>query len=89
MLGKLFAAFVGRRAARHIGGLSGTTGALLGLGLTQAPRSIRRLGTVAALVGAGYAFARSRKTAPGRNTERNAAPEPQAPMGGPEAKPAH
>lgn len=57
MLGKLIGAIVGERAARHVSGVSGTGGAVLG---AVAPTVIRRLGPaglIAALAG-GYLLKR-------------------------------
>jgi hypothetical protein len=61
MIGKLIGAVAGKRMARHVSGVGGTTGALLGAG---APFALRRMGPVGLLaaVAGGYALKRySRK----------------------------
>jgi hypothetical protein len=57
MIGKLIGAAVGKKAADHMRGVSGTTGALLG---ATAPILLRRLSLPAmlAIAAGGYAYKR-------------------------------
>lgn len=57
MLGKLIGAMVGQRAARHMDGISGTGGALLGVGAATLLRRLGPVGLIAAAAG-GYALKR-------------------------------
>lgn len=57
MLGKLFGAFVGQRAARHVSGVNDTGGALLGMGAAALLRRLGPVGLVAAAAG-GYVLKR-------------------------------
>lgn len=65
MIGKILGAIVGQRAAKHVGGVSGTGGALLGVG---AAALARRLGPVglAVVAAGGYALKRRRDKAQAR-----------------------
>lgn len=60
MLGKLIGAFVGQKAAKHVGGVSGTGGALLGVAATTVLRRLGPLG-LAAVAAGGYALKRRRE----------------------------
>jgi hypothetical protein len=73
MLGKLIGAAIGQQAARHIGGVNGTGGALLGLGAAAVLRRLGPAGLIVAAAGS-YALKRHRDRA-----ERRAA---TAPLGG-------
>jgi hypothetical protein len=57
MFGKLIGAVAGKKAADHMRGVSGTSGALLGAAAPMVLRRLGPLGLVAAAVG-GYAFKR-------------------------------
>lgn len=57
MLGKIIGAVVGRRVARHIDGIGGPGGALLGVGAATLLRRMGPAGLVAAAVGS-YALKR-------------------------------
>ena len=57
MIGKMIGAYAGERAARHVDGLNGTAGALLGAGGVAAIKKIGPFGLLAALAG-GYALKR-------------------------------
>lgn len=57
MIGKIIGAMAGKRISRHVDGVGGTGGALLGLGAATVMRRMGPLGLVAAAVG-GYAFKR-------------------------------
>lgn len=57
MLGKLIGAVVGERMARHVGGVNGTSGALLGAAVPIVLRRLGPVGLIAAAVG-GYALKR-------------------------------
>jgi hypothetical protein len=57
MFGKLIGAFAGKKAADHMSGVSGTTGALLGAAAPVLLRRLSPLGLVALAAG-GYAFKR-------------------------------
>ena len=58
MIGKLFGAAVGAKAANSVsGGLGGTGGALLGAGAATVIKRLSPLGLIAALAG-GYAVKR-------------------------------
>ena len=54
MIGKIFGAIVGNKAAKHVKGMSGTSGALLGI---AAPVVLRRLGPLGVIAAAAGAFA--------------------------------
>jgi hypothetical protein len=70
MLGKIFGAFAGERAARHFNGIDGPMGAALGVGAASVIRRFGPWGMIAVAVG-GYAFKRYQdkklhdKTTPG------------------------
>lgn len=51
MLGKIIGAVAGRRVARHIGGIGGPGGALLGIGAATLLRRMGPAGLIAATVG--------------------------------------
>lgn len=53
MLGKLIGAVVGERVSRHVSGINGPGGALLGVGTAALLRRLGPLGMIAALAG-GY-----------------------------------
>jgi hypothetical protein len=55
MIGKIFGAFVGNKAAKHVQGVSGTGGALLGMAAPVVMRRLGPIGVIAAAVGI-YAF---------------------------------
>jgi hypothetical protein len=55
MLGKIIGAIAGERAAKHVGGINSTGGALLGAGAATFLRRFGPLGLVAAAAG-GYAL---------------------------------
>ena len=55
MLGKIIGAIAGERADRHIGGVDGPGGALLGVGAATILRRLGPVGLVAAAIG-GYAL---------------------------------
>lgn len=55
MIGKIFGAFVGNKAAKHVKGVSGTGGALLGIAVPVVVRPLGPLGMIATAAGA-YAF---------------------------------
>jgi hypothetical protein len=55
MLGKLIGAIAGKRAARHVGGVSDTGGALLGVGAATLLKRLGPVGLIAAAAG-GYAL---------------------------------
>jgi hypothetical protein len=57
MLGKIIGAVAGRKVARHIGGIGGPVGALLGVGAATLLRRMGPGGLVAAAVGS-YIFKR-------------------------------
>lgn len=57
MLGKIIGAVVGERAARHVSGVNGTGGALLGMGAAALIRRLGPIGLIAAAAG-GYALKR-------------------------------
>lgn len=57
MLGKLIGAVAGRRVSRHISGIDGPTGAILGVGAAALMRRMGPVGMVAAAVG-GWALKR-------------------------------
>ncbi len=57
MIGKLIGAYAGERAARHLDGVNGPAGALLGAGTATALKKIGPFGLMAALLG-GYALKR-------------------------------
>lgn len=57
MLGKIVGAIAGRRVAKHVGGVSGPGGALLGVGAATLMRRMGPVGLVAAAVGT-YALKR-------------------------------
>ena len=57
MLGKIIGAVVGERAARHVSGVNGTGGALLGAAVPSLLRRLGPLGLIAAAAG-GYALKR-------------------------------
>ena len=71
MIGKIIGAAVGKKAADHMRGVSGTTGALLG---AAAPVLLRRLSlpTMLAVAAGGYAFKRYKD-----KQERRAAKRPK------------
>jgi uncharacterized membrane protein len=62
MLGKLIGAIVGQKAAKHVAGVSGTGGALLGVAATTVLRRLGPLG-LAAVAAGGYALKRHRDKA--------------------------
>lgn len=51
MLGKIIGAVAGKKVAQNVGGLDGTSGALLGVAATTVLRRLGPLGLVAAAVG--------------------------------------
>lgn len=55
MIGKIIGAIAGKNLSRHVDGVGGTGGALLGMGAAAALRRFGPAGLVAAAVG-GYAF---------------------------------
>lgn len=57
MLGKIIGAMAGERLAKHVSGINGTGGALLGLGAATLLRRLGPVGLIAATVG-GYALKR-------------------------------
>lgn len=57
MLGKVIGAIAGRKAARHIDGIGGTRGTLLGIGAATLLRRMGPAGLIAAAVGS-YALKR-------------------------------
>lgn len=57
MIGKLIGAYAGEKATRHLDGVSGPAGALLGVGTAAALKKIGSFGLIAALLG-GYALKR-------------------------------
>jgi hypothetical protein len=59
MIGKIIGALAGNQAAKHIQGLNGTGGALLGL---AAPALLRRLGPLGLLAAAGGGYAYKKYT---------------------------
>ncbi|MFK4870379.1 hypothetical protein [Novosphingobium sp. ZW T3_23] len=54
MIGKIFGAIVGNKAAKHVKGVSGTSGTLLGI---AAPVVVRRLGPLGVIAAAAGAYA--------------------------------
>jgi hypothetical protein len=62
MIGKLIGAAVGQQAARHLSGVNGTGGALLGLGAAAVLRRLGPAGLIVAAAG-GYAIKRHREKA--------------------------
>jgi len=57
MIGKIFGAIAGERVAQNVNGVSGPTGALLGVGTVALARRLSPLGLIAAVAG-GYALKR-------------------------------
>lgn len=57
MLGKIIGAIAGKRAAKHVRGVDGTGGALLGAAVPVLLRRLGPLGLIAAAAG-GYALKR-------------------------------
>lgn len=57
MLGKIIGAIAGRKVARHIDGIGGTGGTLLGIGAATVLRRMGPAGLIAAAVGS-YALKR-------------------------------
>ena len=57
MFGKILGGIVGAKAADHVSGVGGTSGALLGVGAAALARRLGPVGLIAALAG-GYAFKR-------------------------------
>jgi len=57
MIGKLIGAIAGEHAARHVSGINGPGGALLGVGAATLLRRLGPVGLIAAAVG-GYALKR-------------------------------
>ncbi|MBT2245979.1 hypothetical protein JQK15_20925 [Sphingobium sp. BHU LFT2] len=55
MIGKIFGALIGNKAAKHVQGVSGAGGALLGIAVPVVVRRLGPLGVIAAAAGA-YAF---------------------------------
>lgn len=55
MIGKIFGAIAGNQAAKHVRGLDGTGGALLGVAAPALLRRLGPLGLIAVVVG-GYAY---------------------------------
>lgn len=51
MLGKIIGAVAGRQVARHVGGVGGTSGALLGVGAAALLRRMGPGGMIAAAAG--------------------------------------
>lgn len=74
MIGKIIGAVAGSQASKHVQGLNGTGGALLGVAL---PTLLRRLSplTLIAVAAGGYAY---KKYADRRETEKL---EPERPSG--------
>lgn len=66
MIGKIIGAMAGKKVSDQMSGVSGTKGALLGLGAATVLRRLGPAGMVAAALG-GYAFKRysERKRTPG------------------------
>lgn len=60
MFGKIIGAIAGNQAAKHISGLSGTGGALLGIAAPTVLRRLGPLGLIAAAAG-GYAIKKYNK----------------------------
>jgi hypothetical protein len=69
MIGKIIGAVVGKRAADHMRGVSGTTGAVL---VAAAPMLLRRLSLPAmvAIAAGGYAFKRYKDKQDRRTAKR-------------------
>ncbi|HZF46624.1 MAG TPA: hypothetical protein VEZ26_09820 [Sphingomonadaceae bacterium] len=78
MIGKMIGAYAGERAARHVDGLNGTAGALLGVGSVTAIKKIGPFGLLAALAG-GYAL--KRRLDHNRQERNHAKPAPKAGSG--------
>ncbi|EJL30537.1 hypothetical protein [Novosphingobium sp. AP12] len=57
MIGKIIGAIAGKNISKHVDGVGGTGGALLGVGAATVMRRMGPLGLVAAAVG-GYALKR-------------------------------
>lgn len=57
MIGKIFGAFAGERVARHVTGVNGPGGALIGAGAAALLRRLGPLGFAAVAIG-GYAVKR-------------------------------
>jgi len=72
MFGKIIGAVVGNKAAKHVRGISGTGGTLLGV---AAPTILRRMGPLGlvATVAGGYAW---KKYSDRRQSERTKSTEP-------------
>jgi hypothetical protein len=73
MLGKIVGAVIGERATRHVGGISGPGGALLGVGTAALAKRLGPLGLIAVAVG-GYAFKRHQD----RKLANREAPAPES-----------
>ncbi|WP_232493117.1 hypothetical protein [Novosphingobium kaempferiae] len=72
MLGRVFSAIAGNKAAEHVRGVNGTTGALLGLAAPTLLRRMGPLGLIAAVAG-GYAYKRYTE---GRDASKAPAAQP-------------
>lgn len=72
MLGKLIGALAGERISQHVGGVSGTGGALLGAGTAVLLRRLGPVGLVVAAAG-GYALKKyyDRQNSPVAGTARS------------------
>jgi len=72
MLGRIFSAIAGNKAAEHISGVNGTAGTLLGF---AAPTMLRRMGPLGLIVAVagGYAY---KKYTDRRDTPRAPAAQP-------------
>lgn len=66
MLGKVIGAIAGRKVARHIDGIGGTGGTLLGIGAATVLRRMGPAGLIAAAVGS-YALKRHLDNRESRN----------------------
>ena len=55
MIVKIIGAIAGKQAAKHVGGVGGTGGALLGIGAASLLRRLGPIGLIAAAAG-GYAL---------------------------------
>ena len=60
MLGKILGAVAGNSISKHVNGVGGTGGALLGIGAAAVLRRLGPIGLVTAIAG-GYAFKKYRE----------------------------